>query len=215
MNKRAKWRTSVTNTTDERKSKTDFSKLWKDPGLGDGITSGHHHTIPIGRPKDFFRTHPRAEYRRQTEIYVHKPEGAIDEQTYIIAPNMQGRIPEAQPATLVTAVYRDGSPRLWPIKHPKDGAKDNDAWISARSIARRGIDQWTKLVWVRRSYISRDALPGYAPDPDWKKLPPFDELVAIAFGEHGVISSEDHPIYRELFGMADADHRKDDDGDDL
>ena len=59
------------------------------------------------------------------------------------------------------------------------------------------------------------ALPGYAPDPDWTKVPPFEELVAIAFGEHGVITSESHPIYRELFGAADEDHTEDDDGDDL
>ena len=29
----------------------------------------------------------------------------------------------------------------------------------------------------KRSYLTRDALPGYAPDPDWRKLPPFNELV--------------------------------------
>ena len=195
--------------------KTDFSTLWKDPGLGDGITTGSHHNIPVGKPKDFFRTHPNPDYRRQTEIYVHKPEGAIDEQTYIIAPNMQGRILEAKAATIVTVIYRDGSVRLWPIKHPRDGDKDNDAWATARSIARRGIDCWTKILWLRRSYVSRDALSGYAPDPDWTKVPPFEELVAIAFGEHGVIASESHPIYRELFGAADEDHTEDDDGHDL
>jgi hypothetical protein len=107
--------------------KTDFAALWKDPGLGDGITTNSIHTIPVGKPKDFFRTHPHEAYRRQTEIYVHKQEGAIDEQTYIVAPSMWGRIPEAQPATLVTVIYRDGSVRLWPIKHPRDGDKDNDA----------------------------------------------------------------------------------------
>ena len=41
---------------------------------------------------------------------------------------------------------------------------------------------------------------GYAPDPDYSKLPPFDELVRLAFGEHGVIRDRNHPIYRELFG---------------
>lgn len=169
----------------ERKPKTDFSKLWKDPGLGDGITTGSFHTIPVGKPKDFFRTHPSPDYRRQCEIYVHKPEGAIDEQAYIIAPNLQGRIPEAHPATIVTVIYRDGSLRLWPIKHPRDGDKDNDAWASARSIARLGIDKWIKLLWLRRGYVSRDAQRGYAPDPDWSKAPPFDDLVAIAFGDNG------------------------------
>jgi hypothetical protein len=189
----------------------DFASLWKDPGLGDGITTVGFHTIPVGKPKDFFRTHPQAAHRRQTEIYEHKPEGAIDSQSYILHPSMWGRIPEARPCTLVTVVYRDGAPRLWPIKHPRDGEKDNDAWASARAACRISIERWTKLVWIRRSYVTRDALPGYAPDPDFSKLPPYDELVALGFGEHGIIRDTSHPIYRELFGMTTEAHDDDTD----
>ena len=56
-------------------------------------------------------------------------------------------------------------------------------------------------MWVRRAFQTRNALPGYAPDPDFRKLPPFNDLVKLAFGEHGVIRDTGHPIYRELFGM--------------
>jgi hypothetical protein len=83
---------------------------------------------------------------------------------------------------------------------PREGEKDNAAWSSARSAARTAIDKWVKLVWAGRSYLTRDAQPGYAPDPDWKKLPAFNELVKAAFGPHGVILDTDHPIYRELMG---------------
>ena len=114
-------KTATPNDTD------DFASLWLDPGLGDGITSDSWHTVPAGKPKDFFRTVPDPAYRRRTEIYTHKPEGAIDEQHYIIAPSMRGLIDEAQPCTLVTVVYRDGSPRLWLVKLPKDGSRDNEA----------------------------------------------------------------------------------------
>jgi hypothetical protein len=187
--------------TDTPKDALDFSSLWKGPELGDGITTGGYHSIPVGKPKDFFRTHPDQAYRRRTEIYVHKPEGAIDEQTYIVAPAMQGRIAEAQPCTLVTVVYRDGSVRIWPVKLPRDGDKDNEAWASARAAVKLGLTQWTKIVWQRRAYVTRAATPGYAPDPDFSKLPTFDELATLAFGEHGVIRDVSHPIYRELFGM--------------
>jgi hypothetical protein len=63
------------------------------------------------------------------------------------------------------------------------------------------MDRWVKLVWVKRAYQTRDAQPGYAPDPDFSKLPPFNELVRLALGEHGIIKDEKHPVFRELFGM--------------
>ena len=71
-------------------------------------------------------------------------------------------IPEATPVTLVTVVYRDGTPRLWPVKHPRAGEKDNRSWISARAAARVGMERWVKLVWVGNAYQTRDAMPGYS-----------------------------------------------------
>ena len=171
-----------------------------DPALGDGLTDTTWHTIPVDKPKDFFRVHPNRDYRRRTEIYAHKTEGQIETTFYIVGPEMRGRLQEARPCVLVTCIYRDGSPRLWPIMFPREGEKDNTAWSSARSAARTAIDKWVKVVWAGRSYLTRDALPGYAPDPDWTKLPPFNELVKAAFGPHGVIQDTTHPIYRELMG---------------
>jgi hypothetical protein len=190
----------------------DIEALWLDQNLGDGIVNVSYHTVPVGKPKDFFRTVTDPTYRRRTEIYIHKPEGAIEETAYIIAPSMRGRIQEAHPCTLVTVVHRDGSPRLWPIKFPREGERDNEAWMSARAAAKIGMERWTKLLWVRRSYQTRDALPGYAPDPDLSKLPPFNELVKLAFGGWGIVYSEAHPIWRELFGGPPATTKDKDDG---
>ena len=178
----------------------DIDSLWLDPALGDGLVDVHYHDIPVGKPRDFFRINPDPAYRRLTEIYVHKVEGQIEEQTYIIAKPMQGVIEEARRCTLVTVVYRDGSPRLWALKLPKDGERDNEAWITARAAAKVAMEKWIKLVWQRRAYMTREAQPGYAPEPDWSKLPSFDELVRLAFGEHGVIRDKNHRIVLDLFG---------------
>ena len=62
------------------------------------------------------------------------------------------------------------------------------------------MEKRVKLVWVRRAYLTRDAQPGYAPDPDCSKLPPFDELVKLAAGAHGIISDDKHRIVLDLFG---------------
>ena len=178
----------------------DIEALWLDPALGDGLTDTTWHKIPVDKPKDFFRVHPDHDYRRRTEIYAHKTEGQIETTFYILGPEMRGRLQEARPCILVTCIYRDGSLRIWPLMFPREGEKDNTAWSTARSAARAAIDKWVRLVWSKRSYLTRDALPGYAPDPDLTKLPAFNELVKAGFGPHGVIQDTTHPIYRELMG---------------
>jgi hypothetical protein len=180
---------------------SDIEALWLNPALGDGITNVSLHSVAVGKPRDFFSTVIDPAYRRRCEIYVHKPEGAIEEQYYLIAPSMHGRIEEARPCTIVTVVYRDGTPRLWPIMFPRDGERDNEAWTSARSAAKAGMERWVKLVWVKRAYKTRDAQPGYAPDPDTSKLPSFNELAQLGYGEHGIVYDTTHPIYRELYGI--------------
>jgi len=179
---------------------TDIEALWLDPGLGDGITDAHWHEIPIDKPRDFFRVHPDKAFRRKTEIYVHKSEDEIEKHYYIIDPAMRGKIIEARTCILVTCIYRDGRPRLWPIPFPREGEKDNSAWTSARAAARDAIDEWIKLVWTKKSYQWRKALSGYAPDPDWSKLPPYNDMVKLAVGAHGIIRDTNHPMYREVLG---------------
>jgi hypothetical protein len=178
----------------------DIAALWDDPGIGDPLTSGQVHSVPIGKPRDFFRTHPDTAYRQSCEIYCHKPENIVGEEFFLIAAEMKGHIPEARPCTLVCVVDRIGMPRLWPIMRPRDGERDNAAWVTARTVARAGLSRWVKLIWQGRSYVSREADAGYAPDPDWAKLPAFNELVRKAFGNNGIIWDESHPIYRDLFG---------------
>src|SRR5215471_11785708 len=203
----------VTSTRSDEKASTDaddIAKLWIDTGLGDALTAEHVYSIPIGKPRDFFRTHPDSAYRARTEIYVQKSENVIGEQFYLIGPSMRGRIDEARPCILVCVVDRTGAPRLWPIMQPRDGEKDNAAWSSARAIAREGFSRWVKLVWKGRAYVSRVADQGYAPDPDFGKLQSFNNLVKIAFGDHGIIHNEDHPIFRDLFGKVEQSEGNDD-----
>jgi hypothetical protein len=194
---------------------SDLSDLWFDPALGDGLTDTTFDRIPVAKPRDFFRVHPDPNFRRQTEVYTHKPEGQIEEQHFILAKPMQGMIEEARPAIIVVCIYRDGTLRLWPLKRAKASEKDNDAWKSAREAAREAMTKWVRIVWVRTAYQWRQAQPGYAPDPDWTKLPTFDQLVVHAFGQHGIIRDTNHHIYRDLMGAAPRKAGTDDTGSDL
>jgi hypothetical protein len=143
---------------------SDLSDLWLNPELGDGLTETHFSSIAVGKPKNFFRVHPNREFRRRTEIFTHKIEGQIEETNYIIAPSMRGRIDEAWPCTLAVLVDRDGTPRFWPLKFPRPGEKDNDAWSSARGAARKAINAWVRISWVKKAYRTHQAHPGYAPN---------------------------------------------------
>ena len=78
------------------------------------------------------------------------------------------------------------------------------------SPARKGIDNWVKVVWVKRSYHTREAEEGYAPDPDFSKLPPYNELITQAFGEYGIIRDTSHKMYRALMGKKPTEAGRDD-----
>src|SRR3954470_16577161 len=93
----------------------DLSGLWLDPKLGDGITETVRHSIPLGKPRDFFRMHPDASFRRRVEIYLHKPEKSVEEEYFVLDRSMQGVLEEAAPYTLTVCIYRDGTPRMWPV----------------------------------------------------------------------------------------------------
>jgi hypothetical protein len=141
----------------------DIESLWLDPSLGDGIVNVTYHVVPVGKPKFYFRVVQDPAYRRRTEIVVIKQDGVIDEQNYIVAPTMRGQIAEAHPCTIVTIVDRLGSPSLWPIRFPREGERDNDAWISARAAAKVAMDRWQKLFGSRKAIRyarpSRDTPP--------------------------------------------------------
>ena len=178
----------------------DLSGLWIDTGLDDPLAETVRHVIPLGKPRDFFRVHPDPAYRRRCEIYKHKPEGAIEEEYFLLDKPMQGRLEEATPHLLIACVYRDGTPRLWPIRLPKDGERDNDTWKAARAAARVAIKKWVKLLWTGRTFVWREAKPGYAPDPAWERLSSFDDLAIKGFGPQGIFRNEAHPVFRDLVG---------------
>jgi hypothetical protein len=180
---------------------TDISALWIKTGEGDPLTHEVMHNVPIGKPRDFFRTHIDPAYRQRCEICIVKSENIIGEQYYLVGPAMQGQIEEARSCILACVIDRTCAPRLWPLSLPKAGDQDNVAWATAREVARAGLDRWVKLVWRGRAFVSREAEPGYAPAPDFSHLQSFDDLVMAAFGVHGIIQDETHPVYRALLGL--------------
>jgi hypothetical protein len=188
----------------------DLSGLFVDTGQGDPLTETVIHAIAVDKPKDFFRVHPDPAYRRRCYVYTLKVEGQIEEFNYIVAESMRDLVPEAKLCLVTTCIYRNGTLRLWLLKLPKEGEKDQMAWSTARAAARDALTKWTKIVWVGSKYNTRSAVEGYAPDPDVSKIPPFERLVELAFGAHGVMRDESHPVCREQILGAAAEKSDDD-----
>jgi hypothetical protein len=181
----------------------DIASLWIDTGQSDPLTVEHLHKIPIGKPKDFFMLVDRPGYRRKSMQYILKAENSIREEYYLVGPKMYERmIDDARPCIITVAVDRLGSPRIWPLALPREDENDMEVWETARAVAREGLTRWAKIVWKGRRFISRYAEEGYAPKPDYSKLPSLNELIRLAYGSSGIIRDENHPVYRALIGKA-------------
>jgi hypothetical protein len=180
----------------------DIEALWEDDGLGDPLTTTHVHTAPVGKPADFFMACPDRKYRRKTWLYAYKSENVVGVQYFIVDRPMRDKVRRARPCTLLTVVDRAGAPRIWPLWSPRPGENDNIAWITARSAARQALTNWVRLEWVNSTigYASEVADPGYAPDPDFSRLPPFNQLIKAAFGPDGIWRNEESRAYRACFG---------------
>jgi hypothetical protein len=132
---------------------TDIEALLLDPGLGDGITDVHWHKIPIGKPRNFFRAHPDKKFRRKTEVYVHKPEDAIEEQYYIIAPAMRGKIEEARTCVIVPCIYRDGSPAY--VGNPVSALeREGQQRLGLGALGRACCNRWLGETGMGRQVLS-------------------------------------------------------------
>ena len=163
----------------------DLDFLWVDPGLGDGITTTNFHTVPVDKPKNFFRTHPDPAYRRRTEIYTHKVEGVIGEQHYIVAPAMRGRSKRRGRARSYRRLPRRYA-ALWPIKFPRTASTTTKLDV-ARVGSQGGMDGWVKLVWVTRSYQTRKPSPATLP------IPTGEAPAVRRTGEARLRCARDHP----------------------
>jgi hypothetical protein len=194
----------------------DIDELFIRTGADDLLTSTVLSQIPVGKPKDFFRTVPDPAYRQKTEIFVLKVENQIDEQTFIIGPKLRGQMEGAQPCWLVTVVDRMGNPRLWAVKLPKEeDGKDCAAWSTSRAAVKTGLTKWVRIAWVNNStgFKEYQAQKGYAGEPDFSKLPPFKDLVRAGFGKNGVIRDETHEVYRNRMGLPALGEADDDETD--
>ena len=155
--------------------------------------------VPVRRPSGhtFIRVHPSQDYRFPVDL-IELPD---EEETYLIYSNdVAAALDEVRkPCMLYTAITRQGTVFLWPVKLPR-GTKKLVAWhTSATEAAEKAIKEWVRInadmdLGAYKVTVARGAIP----DPEWPNLT-FEELLTIAFRDR-LVSSLTHPLVRRYLG---------------
>jgi hypothetical protein len=161
--------------------------------------------LPVRKPKprEHFRICDDPSMSMNLTVYIHKPEGSMDEETFFVMPNMETHLREQEELRIVQIVLcrtLSGALFLWPLPvHDGDGPARSHI-TSARSIAREALAKWVRMKWRRSDnayfmLVAEDAQT----EPQWPDKP-FSELLKLAFKDK-VIDSRDHPVMKELRGI--------------
>jgi hypothetical protein len=157
-------------------------------------------SIPVRKPsaQDFIRVRPEPAYRESFPAIDLKTEREL----YVVTRAMQAELStECVPATLFTAINRQGVVFLWPVRLPGPDGKINEWWRSAAEAAMLAMTRWVRV----KANMDLGAYEiftatGTLQDPAWPELP-FNELLRIAFRDR-VVDSLDHPVVKRLRGLA-------------
>src|SRR5215471_4435399 len=157
--------------------------------------------VPVRRPNGhtFVRVHSGQDYRFPVDL-IELPD---EEETYLIYSNeVAAALDEVRkPCMLYTAITRQGTVFLWPVKLPR-GNKKLVAWhTSATEAAETAMKFWVRInadmeVGAYKITVAR----GVIPDPEWPNLT-FEELLRIAFQDR-LVNSLTHPLVRRYLGDA-------------
>jgi hypothetical protein len=156
-------------------------------------------TVPVRKPnrQEFFRVHSDPLYRLTPAAIIELKE---DRETYLMTPAMAQQFPdEFAPATLFTAINRQGVLFLWPVKLPGPDGKQNVWHRSAAEAAELAMSKWFRLManMSLGAYELFEATGDWS-DPVWPGLL-LPEILKIAFRDH-YIDSPDHPLIKRLLG---------------
>jgi hypothetical protein len=158
--------------------------------------------VPVRKPTrhEFARVNGDPEMAITTMVFDDKD----DRQAFLVAPSMWDALAgEGRPATLFTAITRQGVSLIWPLFLPLEGGGGaTSGWYeSAREAVELAKKKWIRI----RADMSLGAYrlfeaQGDLSEPVWPEKT-MGELLKIAFKDR-VIDSDDHPVVKRLRGLA-------------
>ena len=149
-------------------------------------------TIPVRKPspQDFVRLHPDPTYRENFPIIELKDEREEYIVTAALVPELAN---EFVTKTLFTAINRQGTLFLWPVRLPPPDGKNLEWWRSAREAAEMAMSSWVRV----KANMNMGAYDIFRAetaisDPVWPEEG-FWDLIKVAFRDH-LITTLDHPV---------------------
>jgi hypothetical protein len=157
-------------------------------------------TVPVRKPnrQDFVRVHPDPVFRLTPAAIIEVKE---DREVYLVTPSMAQALPgEFSMVTLVTAINRQGTLHIWPIKLPSPEGRLNEWHRSAAEAAERAMKKWVRVTASMSlgAYEIFEA-SGDLPEPVWPDYS-LGEILKIAFRDR-IVDRVDHPLVQRLQGV--------------
>jgi hypothetical protein len=183
----------------------DIESMYVDPLIPGGAITRVTQKVSVGRPNKevFYRSHPDDSHHRTVYLIVEASANSSDEISYWVDPRIAGELAyDAKYFSLSTLIDREGNVRLCRARLPKQGEKDNLYAETLRIAIQMAKEYWVRMIpnQITGRYDTVRADRGYAEDPDWSKVPPFDELMTSAFSPDGIIRRLDHSVVNKLMG---------------
>jgi hypothetical protein len=157
-------------------------------------------TVPVRKPnrQEFVRVRSESAFRLTPAAVIELKE---DREVYLVRPDILPAVPgEFATVTLFTAISRQGTLFLWPVKLPNPDGRHNEWHRSAAEGAERAMEKWVKVTASMSlgAYEISEAR-GELSEPIWPDYP-FGEILKIAFRDR-LVDRADHALIQRLQGI--------------
>ncbi len=156
-------------------------------------------TIGTHKPNKqvYVRVRPEEEYRLQIGAIELRDEREL----YIVRPNIASQLPgEITRFELFTAITRQETLFLWPVRLPDESGRANTWNTSAMAAAMRAMSNWVRVVAnMQAGGYDLYESGNITAEPHWPDMS-FDQILKLAFADRD-IRTMDHPVVRQLLGL--------------
>jgi hypothetical protein len=157
-------------------------------------------TVPVRKPnrQEFVRVRSESAFRLTPAAIIELKD---DREVYLVTRDILPALDDEYAiVTLFTAISRQGTLFLWPVKLPNGEGRYNEWHRSAAEGAERAMGKWVRVT-ANMSLGAYEIFEarGELPEPIWPDYA-FGEILKIAFRDR-LVDRADHPLIQRLQGI--------------